>query len=112
MPRNLISIGLSIERVRFNYNYLRLGMVTQFCKQLRWDCMELLISQFQTRLQFGVCRELLDLLRVPMLNGLRARSLYKQGITSVADLAVANELNVERALYNALPFERYMLIIL
>ncbi|XP_072765089.1 DNA polymerase theta isoform X1 [Anoplolepis gracilipes] len=81
------------------------GMVTQFCKQLGWDCMELLVSQFQTRLQFGVCRELLDLLRLPMLNGLRARSLYKQGITSVADLAVANELNVERALYKALPFE-------
>ncbi|XP_020280353.1 DNA polymerase theta isoform X2 [Pseudomyrmex gracilis] len=81
------------------------GMVTQFCKQLGWDCMELLVSQFQTRLQFGVCRELLDLLRLPMLNGLRARSLYKQGITCVADLAVANELNVERALYNALPFE-------
>jgi len=69
--------------------------------------MELLVSQFQTRLQFGVCRELLDLLRLPMLNGLRARSLYKQGIETVADLAVANELNVERALYNALPFERY-----
>ncbi|XP_029680400.1 DNA polymerase theta-like, partial [Formica exsecta] len=81
------------------------GMVTQFCKQLGWDCMELLVSQFQTRLQFGVCRELLDLLRLPMLNGLRARSLYKQGITCVADLAVANELNVERALYKALPFE-------
>ncbi|XP_076643351.1 DNA polymerase theta [Halictus rubicundus] len=81
------------------------GMVTQFCKQLSWDCMELLVSQFQTRLQFGVCRELLDLLRLPMLNGLRARSLYKQGITSVADLAVANELDVERALYKALPFE-------
>ncbi|XP_076278096.1 DNA polymerase theta [Lasioglossum baleicum] len=81
------------------------GMVTQFCKQLSWDCMELLVSQFQTRLQFGVCRELLDLLRLPMLNGLRARSLYKQGITSVADLAVANDLDVERALYKALPFE-------
>ncbi|XP_076663773.1 DNA polymerase theta isoform X2 [Andrena cerasifolii] len=81
------------------------GMVTQFCKQLGWDCMELLVSQFQTRLQFGVCRELLDLLRLPMLNGLRARSLYKQGITSVAELAIANELDVERALYKALPFE-------
>ncbi|XP_078050006.1 DNA polymerase theta [Augochlora pura] len=81
------------------------GMVSQFCKQLSWDCMELLVSQFQTRLQFGVCRELLDLLRLSMLNGLRARSLYKQGITSVADLAVANELDVERALYKALPFE-------
>lgn len=83
-----------------------LGMITQFCKQLGWDCMELLVSQFQTRLQFGVCRELLDLLRLPMLNGLRARSLYKHGITSVADLAIANELDVERALYKALPFER------
>ncbi|XP_012529717.2 DNA polymerase theta [Monomorium pharaonis] len=81
------------------------GMVTQFCKQLGWNCMELLVSQFQTRLQFGVSRELLDLLRLPMLNGLRARSLYKRGIETVADLAVANELNVERALYNALPFE-------
>ncbi|XP_034194144.2 DNA polymerase theta isoform X1 [Osmia lignaria lignaria] len=81
------------------------GMVTQFCKQLGWDCMELLVSQFQARLQFGVCRELLDLLRLPMLNGLRARSLYKQGITCVADLAVANELDIERALYKALPFE-------
>ncbi|CAD1478881.1 unnamed protein product [Heterotrigona itama] len=81
------------------------GMITQFCKQLGWNCMELLVSQFQTRLQFGVCRELLDLLRLPMLNGLRARSLYKHGITSVAELAIASELDVERALYKALPFE-------
>ncbi|XP_048512661.1 DNA polymerase theta isoform X2 [Athalia rosae] len=81
------------------------GMVTQFCKQLGWDCMELLFCQFQVRLQFGVCRELLDLLRLPMLNGLRARSLYKDGIKCVADLATANELAVERALHKALPFE-------
>lgn len=81
------------------------GMVTQFCKKLGWDCMELLISQFQARLQFGVCRELLDLLRLPMLNGLRARSLYKEGITCVAELAIANVLDVERGLHRALPFE-------
>ncbi|XP_046737079.1 DNA polymerase theta [Diprion similis] len=81
------------------------GMVTQFCKQLGWDCMELLFCQFQARLQFGVCRELLDLLRLPMLNGLRARSLYKEGIKCVADLATADELSVERALHKALPFE-------
>ncbi|KAK0079774.1 hypothetical protein PV326_008551 [Microctonus aethiopoides] len=81
------------------------GMVTQFCKKLGWNCIELLVSQFQARLQFGVCRELLDLLRLPMLNGLRARSLYKEGITNVAELAMANELDVERALHKALPFE-------
>lgn len=87
-------------------------MVTQFCKQLGWDCMELLFHQFQARLQFGVCRDLLDLLRLPMLNGLRARSLYKEGIQCVADLAVADELSVERALHRALPFERYRRVII
>ncbi|XP_034941066.1 DNA polymerase theta [Chelonus insularis] len=81
------------------------GMVTQFCKKLGWSCIELLVSQFQARLQFGVCSELLDLLRLPTLNGLRARSLFKSGIKSVAELAVADELDVERALYKALPFE-------
>ncbi|XP_008558499.1 DNA polymerase theta isoform X1 [Microplitis demolitor] len=81
------------------------GMVTQFCKKLGWNCIELLVSQFQARLQFGVCRELLDLLRLPMLNGLRARSLFKEGITTVAELAIADAMDVERALYKALPFE-------
>lgn len=102
-----MQVTIFIIRTNFPQHVLILGMVTQFCKQLGWDCMELLVSQFQMRLQFGVSRELLDLLRLPMLNGLRARSLYKRGIETVADLAIANELNVERALYNALPFERY-----
>lgn len=70
--------------------------------------MELLVAQFQTRLQFGVSRDLMDLLRIPSLNGLRARSLYKEGITTIVELAVANELEVERALHKALPFERYL----
>ncbi|XP_031783753.1 DNA polymerase theta isoform X2 [Nasonia vitripennis] len=81
------------------------GMVTNFCKELKWDCMELLFAQFQARLQFGVCRDLLDLLRLPSLNGLRARSLFKHGITTAAELAVANEIEVEEALNKALPFE-------
>uniref|UniRef100_A0A0C9Q746 POLQ protein n=1 Tax=Fopius arisanus TaxID=64838 RepID=A0A0C9Q746_9HYME len=81
------------------------GMVTQFCKKLGWSCVELLVSQFQARLQFGVSRELLDLLRLPTLNGLRARSLFREGITTVAELAVADEMDVERALHKALPFE-------
>ncbi|KAJ8675482.1 hypothetical protein QAD02_011268 [Eretmocerus hayati] len=81
------------------------GMVTNFCRELKWDCMELLFAQFQARLQFGVCRDLLDLLRLPSLNGLRARSLFKHGITTAAELAVAHELDVEEALNKALPFE-------
>ena len=68
--------------------------------------MEILFAQFQTRLHFGVNRDLLDLLRVPSLNGLRARSLFKTGITTVAELANANEFDFEDALIKALPFER------
>lgn len=82
-------------------------MVTNFCRELKWDCMELLFSQFQTRLQFGVHRNLLDLLRLQSLNGLRARSLYNNGIKTVGELAIANEFDVEEALNKALPFERY-----
>ncbi|CAB0034834.1 unnamed protein product [Trichogramma brassicae] len=81
------------------------GMVTSFCKELKWDCMELLFAQFQTRLQFGVQRELLDLLRLPSINGLRARSLFKQGITTVGELVLASEIEIEEALEKALPFE-------
>uniref|UniRef100_A0ABD2WL81 DNA-directed DNA polymerase n=1 Tax=Trichogramma kaykai TaxID=54128 RepID=A0ABD2WL81_9HYME len=81
------------------------GMVTSFCKELKWDCMELLFAQFQTRLQFGVQRELLDLLRLPSINGLRARSLFKHGITTVGELVLASEIEIEEALEKALPFE-------
>ena len=88
------------------YFFSLTGMITSFCKQLNWSCMELLVAQFQTRLQFGVNRDLMDLLKLPSLNGLRARSLYKEGITSVVELAVADELDVEKALHKALPFER------
>lgn len=94
-----------VDYKTFNENFI-LGMVTQFCKELGWSCIELLVSQFQPRLQFGVGRDLLDLLRLSSLNGIRARSLFKEGIKSVADLASASERDVERALHKAIPFER------
>ena len=39
------------------------GMVTAFTHKLGWLNMELLVGQFQDRLQFGVQRELVDLCR-------------------------------------------------
>lgn len=39
------------------------GMVTVFCQKLGWTNMELLLSQFQSRLSFGVERELCDLVQ-------------------------------------------------
>ncbi|XP_017263452.1 DNA polymerase theta [Kryptolebias marmoratus] len=81
------------------------GMVTVFCKRLGWQNMELLLSQYQTRLSFGVQRELIDLVRVSLLNATRARTLYAQGLRTVAELARASVADVEKALRNAVPFK-------
>ncbi|XP_076027231.1 DNA polymerase theta [Genypterus blacodes] len=81
------------------------GMVTVFCKRLGWHTMELLLSQYQTRLSFGVQRELVDLVRVSLLNATRARAVYAQGLCTVAELARATVCDVEKALRNAVPFK-------
>lgn len=55
------------------------GMITVFSNRLGWHNMELLLSQFQKRLTFGIQRELCDLVRVSLLNAQRARVLYASG---------------------------------
>ncbi|XP_064321633.1 DNA polymerase theta isoform X1 [Phalacrocorax carbo] len=81
------------------------GMVTIFCNRLGWHNMELLLSQFQSRLTFGVHRELCDLVRVSLLNAQRARMLYNAGFVTVADLAKASPDDVATALKNSVPFK-------
>ncbi|XP_021404733.2 DNA polymerase theta [Lonchura striata] len=81
------------------------GMVTVFCNRLGWHNMELLLSQFQSRLSFGVHRELCDLVRVSLLNAQRARALYSAGFVTVADLAKASPGDVAAALKNSVPFK-------
>ncbi|XP_054044367.1 DNA polymerase theta isoform X5 [Rissa tridactyla] len=81
------------------------GMVTVFCNRLGWHNMELLLSQFQSRLTFGVHRELCDLVRVSLLNAQRARTLFNAGFVTVADLAKASPDDVAAALTNSVPFK-------
>ncbi|XP_077922636.1 DNA polymerase theta [Halichoerus grypus] len=81
------------------------GMITVFSNRLGWHNMELLLSQFQKRLTFGIQRELCDLVRVSLLNAQRARFLYASGFLTVADLARANIAEVETVLKNAAPFK-------
>lgn len=68
--------------------------------------MEMLLSQFQSRLTFGVQRELCDLVRVSLLNAQRARTLYSAGFVTVADLARASPNEVAAALKSSVPFKR------
>ena len=81
-------------------------MVTAFCSRLGWSNLELLLSQFQDRLQFGVQRELVDLVRLPLLNGQRARILYDAGVKSISDLAVSEPAQIEHILHKASSFSR------
>ena len=80
------------------------GMVTVFCQKLGWHNLDLLLSQFQSRLSFGVERELCDLVRISVLNAARARMMYNAGYQTIAALASTKAENVESVLRNAVPF--------
>lgn len=79
-------------------------MVTAFCARLGWSNLELLLSQFQERLEFGVQRELCDLVRLDCLNGQRARILYDAGLKTIMELAAADAAKVEQILHKSTPF--------
>jgi replicative superfamily II helicase len=81
------------------------GMVTSFSRQLGWSSVEILISQFQDRLHFGVSRDLLDLMRLPILNGKSARALYDGGLQTVIQLANSEVGTIESVLSKVVPFE-------
>ncbi|CAK1545914.1 unnamed protein product [Leptosia nina] len=81
------------------------GMVTAFCRQLGWKNMELLISQFQDRLHFGVQSELLELMKLTSLNSVRARTLFNMGFETITSIASANVNEIENALHKAAPFQ-------
>lgn len=80
-------------------------MVTAFCRQLGWKNMEILISQFQDRLHFGIHSELLELMKLSSLNGVRARTLFDSGFETVTSVASADVNVIENILHKAVPFQ-------
>ena len=81
-------------------------MVTVFCARLGWSSLELLLSQFQQRLTLGVTRELCDLVRIPLLTGTMARTLFNAGHQTVASVAHAAPEDLETVFRKASPFQR------
>lgn len=67
--------------------------------------MELLISQFQDRLHFGIHSELLELMKLPSLNGMRARTLFDAGFESISSIASADANTIENILHKSVPFQ-------
>lgn len=80
------------------------AMVHVFCNRLGWFNLEILVEQFQTRLMFGVQRQLLDLIRIKLLNSHRARLFYNAGYTTVASIATCDLKKLERILRSSLQF--------
>ncbi|KAL4711667.1 hypothetical protein ACJJTC_003434 [Scirpophaga incertulas] len=81
------------------------GMVTAFCHQLGWRNMEMLISQFQDRLHFGIHSDLLELMKLPTLNGVRARTLFDSGFDTISSIASGDVHRIEDALHKVVPFQ-------
>lgn len=46
------------------------GMTKIFCERLGWTRMELIVSDFQDRLNFGVSADLLELIKIPDIGGM------------------------------------------
>ena len=81
-------------------------MVTVFCNRLGWTNLEILLAQFQSRLTFGVQRELVDLVRLSLFTAQRARVFFDAGLQTVAAISSANIDSIELLLRNAAPFQR------
>jgi DNA polymerase theta len=79
-------------------------MITVFCNRLGWFNLELLVNQFHSRLMFGVQRQLLDLVRIKLLNSHRARLFYNAGFTTVASLAMCDLKKIEKILRASISF--------
>ncbi|KAJ3090357.1 hypothetical protein HK102_004011 [Quaeritorhiza haematococci] len=81
------------------------GMVTVFCQKLGWINLELLLHQFQDRLNFGVEKELIELVKVPHVKGVRARILWQAGYKTIASLACASAEEIFEHLVKSSPFK-------
>ena len=79
-------------------------MVTVFTHELGWRNLELLIEQYQDRLQFGIQRELCDLVRLSLLNGRKARVLYNAGLETLSHIANSSDVQIQDIFMASSPF--------
>lgn len=81
------------------------GIVKSFCKSLNWNMLALIVSQFQDRIFFGVHQDLVDLMKISILNGQRARALFTAGYQTLVDISKADVLIIEKCLNDSISFD-------
>ncbi|MEN2500608.1 MAG: hypothetical protein MHMPM18_004760, partial [Marteilia pararefringens] len=62
------------------------GMLSRLSRSLKWFTMALLFENLQSRLEFGVKNDLLDLMQLQCLDARLARFLFDNGIEKVEQL--------------------------
>eukprot|EP00897_Mesotaenium_endlicherianum_P007786 jgi/Mesen1/7035/ME000366S06241 len=77
------------------------SMVTTFCERIGWSDLQGLISNFQSRVSFGVKSEILDLIAVPYVKASRARALWTAGYRTVQAIADATSAELARLLFTS-----------
>lgn len=65
----------------------------------------MIVSQFQDRIFFGVHQDLVELMKISVLNGKRARALFDAGYQTLVDISKANALSIEKLLIDSIGFE-------
>ncbi|KAH8027369.1 hypothetical protein HPB51_004721 [Rhipicephalus microplus] len=80
-------------------------MVCVLCQRLGWRHLQLLVSEFQARLHFGVQPELCPLLSLPSLDGPLARVVFDAGFLDPAALAQVVPEELDIILRNTGPFQ-------
>lgn len=81
------------------------GIVKSFCRALNWDMLALIVSQFQDRIFFGVHQDLVEIMKISILNGQRARALFDSGYKTLVDISKANVLAIEKCLIDSISFD-------
>eukprot|EP00761_Pharyngomonas_kirbyi_P007509 gb/GECH01007519.1/.p1 GENE.gb/GECH01007519.1/~~gb/GECH01007519.1/.p1 ORF type:complete len:1125 (+),score=246.86 gb/GECH01007519.1/:1-3375(+) len=81
------------------------GMVTTFCRELKWWPLEVLLHRLKDRLNYGAQMDILPLLQIPHVKAHRARALYNEGYKSIESIAHAEIQEIERILQKIVPFQ-------
>lgn len=81
------------------------GIVNSFCRALNWEMLALIVNQMKDRLFFGIRQNLIDLMKIPLLNSQRARALYDAGFQTLIDISRASLVSIEKCLFDSISFD-------
>lgn len=80
------------------------GIVKTFCQALNWNLLALIVSHLRERIIFGVHQDLVELMKISILNGKGARALHNAGYKTLIDISKANLFDIEKCLTDSISF--------